>query len=106
MDDVERFPNIVPVNNKRYIGLSRTLGTGFHADAASSEGTEQLAGNAGVMLHIFPDNSYSRQTIFALYRLNGACGDFLTERLLQDSTCRFGVLSAYPDGNAGLGCCL
>ena len=106
VDDVQGLAQVLAVYDEGNVGLRRSLGAGDYADAAPSQGGEELAGNARMMSHVFTYHRHCRKGTVAFHRGYGPGADFLAESLVKHLTGTFGVLLADAYGYTGFGGCL
>ena len=106
MDDIERLAQQVAAHDERYIGLGSTLRHGHDVDAVAPEDTEELAGDAGRVLHLVAHDGHSAQVACQLGVVHGAGGYLLGKLLVEHPGGPLPVGIGDAETGAGLRGCL
>ena len=97
MQHVERLAQETAVDHEGDICFGGTLGTGNHADARASQRAEQLAGDAGCLLHVLTHDGDGGQTAFHLHGEHGTRLNLLGKLIVQCLCCCLGILVTHTD---------
>ena len=102
VDYVQCLAQVFLGDDERDVRLAGTLGTGYHADTATSQCAEQLAGNTGGVLHVLAHDSHGGQTSLGHHGIHGALCYLLGKLLVEHTACLLGIHIAHTDGGAVL----
>ena len=103
VDDVERLAELLAVHDEGDVGLGGALGERDHADAVAAQRGEELARDAGVLLHVLADHGHGGELVAHLDRVDRSAFNLAREGLGEDFLRAGGVAFAHADGDARLG---
>ena len=83
MDDIEGLAQVLLFHHEGDIPFLRALRQSDDTDAVAPKRREQLAGDAGVLPHVFPDDGDRGHIVARLHRRHRAFGDFVREFFRQ-----------------------
>ena len=92
--DIERLAQVFAVDDEGDVVLLGTLCAGDDADAVAAEHAEELAGDTGVVLHVFAHDGDGGKVLHQLHRVHGTFGNLVGEFAAQDLACRFGLVGS------------
>ena len=97
MEYVERLSQIIALHYERDVGLRSTLCTGDDGNTATAEGSEELTGDTGCMLHVFTHDGDSSQALLCVHWEHGTIGNLVVELIVQYLYSLFYILLAHTD---------
>ena len=90
------------IYHERDVGLRGTLCTSDDVDTVAAQGTEQLTGDTGGMLHVLAHDSYRGEPLLGSHIVDFARGNLLGKLGIEHRACQLGILIAHTDRGAVL----